>query len=33
MAYGQAGSGKTHTLHGTSQDPGLGIHIIECLFE
>jgi hypothetical protein len=33
MAYGQAGSGKTHTLHGTEQDPGLGIHVIEYLFE
>jgi hypothetical protein len=33
MAYGQAGSGKTHTLHGTEQDPGLGVHVIEYLFE
>jgi hypothetical protein len=33
FAYGQTGAGKTHTMYGTSEDPGLAPLSIKALFE
>jgi hypothetical protein len=33
FAYGQTGAGKTHTMYGTAQDPGLAPRTIRLLFE
>mmetsp|Transcript_67909 Transcript_67909/g.196593 ORF Transcript_67909/g.196593 Transcript_67909/m.196593 type:complete len:1352 (-) Transcript_67909:87-4142(-) len=33
FAYGQTGAGKTHTMYGTPEQPGLAPRAIRCLFE
>jgi len=33
FAYGQTGAGKTHTMYGTPQQPGLAPRSIQCLFD
>eukprot|EP01135_Chromosphaera_perkinsii_P011578 Nk52_evm17s2449 gene=Nk52_evmTU17s2449 len=33
MAYGQTGTGKTHTMIGTPQDPGVNVRALKSLFE
>lgn len=33
FAYGQKGSGKTHTIYGSDEEPGLTLNVIRHLFE
>ena len=32
LAYGVTGSGKTHTVQGPSDDPGVLPRILDCMF-
>jgi centromeric protein E len=33
FAYGQTASGKTHTMRGTTEEPGIVVHAVKDLFE
>lgn len=33
FAYGQTGTGKTHTMQGNASDPGMGPRAVNQLFE